>query len=62
MDEEEAEGKRTDEDKYMGLTANLASVSLVTSLLDPHKIIQRSFSLVASFVAKVTCHNCICLL
>jgi hypothetical protein len=39
MDEEEEEGRRTVEDKYMEPTAHFASISLVTPPLDAHKII-----------------------
>ena len=38
MDEEE-EGKRTVEDKYKELAAHFASISLITPLLNAHKII-----------------------
>src|SRR5271168_3193234 len=39
MDEEEEEGKRLVEDKYKGVAAHFASISLVTPPLDTHKII-----------------------
>jgi hypothetical protein len=39
MDEEEEEGRRIVEDKYMEPTAHFASIRLVTPPLDAHKII-----------------------